>query len=1227
MTSRAKPTLGGKRKTRSANSNKSNKKVKVTDNTKVSKTSVKDTLVKAVFCPSSTKKCGFCKLCRPPELTLLGTNGLYSMVDPLQGTHYIHYFCMLFSSEGAQEGGDDDGLLGFLLPSVRSELTRSKNRICRYCKKTGASINCHAKGCRTSFHFPCGSKAGCLYQFMGSYTSYCPQHRASQVASLPTISPDQDCVVCYEPVSLTRQVAAQVRLACPGCGRNFHCACLQRMALASGSLCFKCPHCNNSEQFLAGMRLAGVYVPDKDADWEGEENSAFYNYGDLYRQAKKCSASDCLAENREEHKLGTKWEIILCDFCGLNGVHIDCEGLDLHKPDFSCVDCKEPLDRLARQDRVTCLAYNVDTCVIKLGRLPESTPSVVIRAGERGKKELFNRISSRVSKYRDSEGVVQVECLKCKETVPWMFLHNLESHLENCPGDENSPSSRYPSYIGVTRDESLGKTSYKCDKCAKVFNYQTWIEKHLKIVHGWLNTRKPSPTPPLRKPSPTPPLRQPSPTPSPTPSPVAEASTSHTSDSEDDSSESDTSSSEDDETIRAIIKQSQIPAGSSSATARKLYKPSQRFDLTELELDLTMAQFATKDKYQLVVFIGDISQEERRVVFKLWKHLDQQIPTGHSFKCDQCENYFCERWQLSSHLSSSCTQLFNQFFKIIRPSFARLNMLPQFHFYKEKVFSFVGQEYCLLCGKLQLTRNTLNLEDSDAKKSEQGFLQNHLIDFHLKKKLLLDCASEPPVYSCRLLNCDSTFPSCSPFLKHLAKAHCRVDKLLQDSSTLSDLPGTQPVRDYANPFTQEHHKCDICGKKAISKASLLIHLMEHKQTDQRQDLVCPAKECDFQARFSDMAVARHFGLKHLQLEHSDTEVVDLESSDDEEKESATVNKEFDVGIKIIESCSIDEKEFHGNTSEIHKPSAATDIESVPTEKEIKPVHKPSNKEMKPVVKPFNKEMKPTVKPFNKEMKPPAKPFNKEIKPHVKPFYKEMKPIAKSFDKETVVKPIHTQVVHLDDSDDDDTPLPIIKFRKVPIPLQGSFVCPFCTSPYREEATLLAHLVSNHFREKLAFMVPGSESPFACPKTGCSFRHKTREGVGDHLGRRHREVVVKLVRKIFPGFSFSKHHEGDISARNKAIVDDDEIIIEDEIIVLGETSKVQNSQFISCEIVAEVERSNPDLETSDSASVKARARPVVLPSGTRVDLANSPHARIAPMLKRAMGGQAKTALNK
>jgi len=488
-------------------------------------------------------------------------------------------------------------------------------------------------------------------------------------------------------------------------------------------------------------------------------------------------------------------------------------------------------------------------------------------------------------------------------------------------------------------------------------------------------------------------------------------------------------------------------------------------------------------------------------------------------------------------------------------------MVSEFKFYKEKVFSFLGQEYCLLCGRFQLAKN-LNLDDTPAKKSqESGSLQNHLINFHFKRGLLLESGSQAPVYSCKLLNCNSTFPSCPPFLHHMAETHGRVNHLLQECTSLSDLPGTQTLKDYANPFTQERHTCNICGKKAISKASLLIHMVEHNMVSDTMGLKCDQKSCDFQARFSEMSVARHFGLKHLQLPTSDAEIVDLESSDEEEEmrcvttveasspestekidivkstsheegidEAATEGS--DTAIKILESCSIDVSQFNSNL--VTAPAS-------------------------------------------------------------------LKPLVKETDSPVIV---------LDDSDDDDD-MPIIRFKKIPVPLKGSFVCPFCTSGYREEATLLAHLVSCHFRERLAFMVTGLESPFACPKHNCNFRHKTKEGVGDHLGRRHRDVVITLVRQIYPDFSFSKHDSGD---GTKA---DDDIIIDDEIVVLGESSQVKNAEFVSCEVVAGVAKSANN-HPVDTGGVKARVRPVVLPSRSSMDLANSHHARIAPMVQQSNG---------
>ena len=64
-----------------------------------------------------------------------------------------------------------------------------------------------------------------------------------------------------------------------------------------------------------------------------------------------------------------------------------------------------------------------------------------------------------------------------------------------------------------------------------------------------------------------------------------------------------------------------------------------------------------------------------------------------------------------------------------------------------------------------------------------------------------------------------------------------------------------------------------------------------------------------------------------------------------------------------------------------------------------------------------------------------------------------------------------------------------------------------------------------FKAKIAFLILGQDSHFACPKIDFSFRHVTREGAGNHLGRGHRGVVIALVRQILPGFCFSNCNIG------------------------------------------------------------------------------------------------------
>ena len=46
-----------------------------------------------------------------------------------------------------------------------------------------------------------------------------------------------------------------------------------RLASAAGSHHAKCPLCNSREAFQQEMLRCGIYIPDKDAEWELEEGA------------------------------------------------------------------------------------------------------------------------------------------------------------------------------------------------------------------------------------------------------------------------------------------------------------------------------------------------------------------------------------------------------------------------------------------------------------------------------------------------------------------------------------------------------------------------------------------------------------------------------------------------------------------------------------------------------------------------------------------------------------------------------------------------------------------------------------------------------------------------------------------------------------------------------------------------------------------------------------------
>ncbi len=231
----------------------------------------KDSAAVKVTADLPGRTCEFCHRGRATlEEDLLESGGFFR----LEG-RYFHYFCVLFSSRCriAQEGRDDEGLFGFFLRDILKELQAAERVLCKYCRRRHASATCDK--CKTSFHFSCGVAAGCAFVFSGFYKSYCPAHRPAQAPSLlRAASEDRTCVAgCLEEVG-----TGERSVVCPHCFNVSHLDCLQRMAQSSGREHYRCPTCNDKEEFTKQSVKVGIYVPEKDADWEAPDLESFYNF-------------------------------------------------------------------------------------------------------------------------------------------------------------------------------------------------------------------------------------------------------------------------------------------------------------------------------------------------------------------------------------------------------------------------------------------------------------------------------------------------------------------------------------------------------------------------------------------------------------------------------------------------------------------------------------------------------------------------------------------------------------------------------------------------------------------------------------------------------------------------------------------------------------------------------------------------------------------------------------
>ncbi|XP_056660947.1 PHD finger protein 7 isoform X4 [Monodelphis domestica] len=171
----------------------------------------------------------------------------------------IHYFCLILSSGLPQRGRASDGFHGFLPEDIKKETSRAARKTCFVCKKKGAAIFCQKERCRRNFHLPCGRERGCISQFFGEYKSFCEKHRPTQDIQ-PEKRAEDDCILCCESLSGGNDDNIQS----PCCSRMiYHRKCIQKYAHSSAKHFFKCPQCNNREEFPKEMLRMGIHIPDR----------------------------------------------------------------------------------------------------------------------------------------------------------------------------------------------------------------------------------------------------------------------------------------------------------------------------------------------------------------------------------------------------------------------------------------------------------------------------------------------------------------------------------------------------------------------------------------------------------------------------------------------------------------------------------------------------------------------------------------------------------------------------------------------------------------------------------------------------------------------------------------------------------------------------------------------------------------------------------------------------
>uniref|UniRef100_A0A3Q0SJ61 Uncharacterized protein n=1 Tax=Amphilophus citrinellus TaxID=61819 RepID=A0A3Q0SJ61_AMPCI len=138
---------------------------------------------------------------------------------------WVHYWCAVWS-EGVKQTEDEE------LENVDKAVISGTQRICAYCKRLGATIQCHAEGCSRFYHFPCSAASG-SFQSMKQLVLLCLEH----IDKAEELGEESWCAVCDSAGELTDL------LFCTGCGLHYHAACLEIGATPIQRAGWQCPEC------------------------------------------------------------------------------------------------------------------------------------------------------------------------------------------------------------------------------------------------------------------------------------------------------------------------------------------------------------------------------------------------------------------------------------------------------------------------------------------------------------------------------------------------------------------------------------------------------------------------------------------------------------------------------------------------------------------------------------------------------------------------------------------------------------------------------------------------------------------------------------------------------------------------------------------------------------------------------------------------------------------------